>query len=312
MYNTKDLAKRAGKCLECHAGVDGKIVDHELIGAGHPRLSFEIDNYSAVMPAHWQPPKEKPARDWLGTRSWAVGQAMGLRNEVRLLLSARKGRAGMWPDFAHFDCNACHHPVVDRLRNITDAERNDQRWRFRDYDGKPGRLVWNASSYAVFRHIVHQVAPDDAKTLEALVKTVHDGLTGKATPEALSAALLKLSDVSERLVKQIGQHPFTQQTAVALMRGISGDGRRLAGAGFQSAEQAVFALASLYDAYVDAVGPASESKAVRDGIDKLYGEIQSGRSFDPGRFEAVMTKVQASLVQLSAGAPVMSAGGRKG
>jgi uncharacterized membrane protein affecting hemolysin expression len=113
--------------------------------------------------------------------------------------------------------------------------------------------------------------------------------------------LQKLSELSDRLARQIGQAPITQQAAVTLMRSISGDGRRLA-ASFQSAEQGVFALASLYDAYVEAVGPASESKAVREGIDALYREIQSGRSFDPARFEAAMTKLHGQFAKLG-GAP---------
>ena len=36
MYDTRDVTKRAEKCLTCHLGNDEKSVDHEMIAAGHP------------------------------------------------------------------------------------------------------------------------------------------------------------------------------------------------------------------------------------------------------------------------------------
>ena len=296
MYPTKDLAKRAEKCLECHAGTDGKVVDHELIGAGHPRLKFELDNYSYSMPAHWRQPKEKQDRDWLATRTWAVGQAMALRNEIRRLASSRRSKVGLWPDLTHFDCFSCHHAVVDHRQNLSEQEKNEQRWRFKDYEGRPGRLVWNAAGYSILRHIVTQISPEEGRALEQLIKALYEGLSGKSiSHESFSTTLTSLSDLSDRLVSQVSQYTFTQQTALSLMKNLSGDSQRLAGAGFQSAEQAVFALASLYDAYLEAVGSLPEEKAVKATIDALYNDVKGGQSFNPSKFEADMSKVHAYL-----------------
>jgi cytochrome c554/c'-like protein len=304
MYPTKDLAKRAEKCLECHAGAEGKTVDHELIGAGHPRLSFELDNYSHAMPAHWLPPKDKQVRDWLGTRAWAISQAVGLRNEIKQLMASRRTRVGLWPDLTHFDCFACHHSVVDHLRNINDQDKREQRWRNREYDGKPGRLVWNSANYTVFRHVVHLISSEEGKALDAAIKTFHEGLTGKGvSAESFAASLGRVSELSDRLVSQISQYTFTQGNALALMRNISGDGRRLAAAGFQSAEQAVFALASLYDAYLEAVGPMADAKGIKETIDALYKEIEDGRSFNPAQFETTMNKVHRQLAKSNSPSP---------
>jgi hypothetical protein len=304
IYPTKDLGKRAEKCLECHGGVDGKVVDHELIGAGHPRLAFELDNYSYAMPAHWGLPKEKQGRDWLGARAWAISQGIALRNEIKLLISSRRTRPGLWPDLTHFDCFACHHSVVDHLGNLTEQEKNMQRWRFRDYDGKPGRLVWNSSNYSVFRHVVHLISAEEGKSLDLAIKTFHEGLTGKGgTTESFAATLNRLSELTERLVAQVSQYTFTQQSALSLMRSVSGDGRRLAGAGFQAAEQAVLALASLYDAYVEAVGPMPDGKAVSESIDALYKDIQDARTFNPTQFEATMHKIHKQLSRPNGASP---------
>jgi len=299
MYPTKDPAKRSTKCLACHLGAGpDQIVDHELIGAGHPRLKFELDTYSSQMPAHWLPPKDKAARDWLGTRAWATGQAVALRDQIHLLASSRKGRAALWPDFIHFECYSCHHDVVDRVRDVSEEEKKLQRWRVRDYGGKPGRLVWNASSYVVFRHVVNLTAPDQAKTLEQSVKAFHEGLTGKrGAGENFDVTLTKLGELSDQLVPKISQYAFNQQGVLTLMRNISGDGHAIGNAGFQAAEQAVMTLASLVDAYMEAVGNFPDAGVIRESIDALYKEIRDGRSFNQVRFEASMQKLHGVLIK---------------
>ena len=296
MYNTKDLVKRAEKCLECHAGADGKEVTHELIGAGHPRLTFEIDNYTHAMPPHWRPPTEKKDREWLSARVWAIGQAAAFRNQIKRFAASRRTGFRPWPDFTHFDCYACHHAVVDRLRGITEKEKAEQIWRRRDYNGKPGRLVGNSSSYAVFRHVVNLAASEEGKHLEQLMNTFHEGLIGKEiSHESFTAVLNRLSALSDKLVSQVALYTFTQRSVLSLMKNISGDGGRLTTSGFLAAEQAVLALASLYDAYRETAGALPESKNIKDTIDALYKEIQSGGAFNPLEFEATMTKLHGLL-----------------
>ena len=299
MYPTKDLAKRSTKCLACHLGAGpDQIVDHELIGAGHPRLKFELDTFSSQMPAHWLPPKDKSAKDWLGTKTWAIGQAVALRDQIHLLTSSRKGKGGLWPDFIHFECYACHHEVVDRVRDISEDDKKLQRWRVRDYGGKPGRLVWNASNYAVYRHIINLISPDQAKMLDQSVKAFHEGLTGKrGAAESFDASLTKLAELTDQLVPKVSQFVWNQQNVMTLMRNISGDGHAIGNAGFQAAEQAVMTLASLMDAYMDAVGNLPDAAGAREGIDGLYKEIKDGRTFSQVRFEATMQKVHGVLVK---------------
>mgnify|MGYP003344815870 FL=1 len=74
-----------------------------------------------------------------------------------------------------------------------------------------------------------------------------------------------------------------------------GDGKGLANAGFQSAEQAVLALASLYDAHVDTQGQPGNYKAVKESIDGLYADIKHGRRFSAVQFERDLSKLHASL-----------------
>ena len=49
-----------------------------MMGAGHPRMSFELDTFTTVEPAHFKPDSdwEKRKRVWDGVQVWAIGQAM--------------------------------------------------------------------------------------------------------------------------------------------------------------------------------------------------------------------------------------------
>ncbi len=297
MFDTKNLEKRTERCLACHLGVGDNIVDHELIGAGHPRLNFELDNFSAVMPSHWFPPKDKKTRAWLGAKGWAMGQAVALRNQLQLLTESRKAQTVLWPDLIHFDCYACHHDVVDRVREISDEEKALQRWRVRDYNGRPGRLIWNAASYSVYRHLLVEIAPEQAKTLEQMITTFHDQLTGKskASKADFEQNLTKLEQFVAGLIPMVQEATFTQASAWSLMNRITGDASTIANAGFQSAEQAVLGLAALYESYADAVGRPANDAALGAAMDAMFEDIKSGRQYDLVSFTKNLSKFGSLL-----------------
>lgn len=283
MVDTKSLVKRADLCLRCHQGAGKYTVDHELIGAGHPRLSFELDSYSELMPAHWIVPKEE--KEWSGARVWAVGQAEALHEQLELLASSRKSQGVMWPDFTFFDCYACHHDVADRVRGISETEKKLQRWRVRDYTGKkPGRLVWNAANYTVFRHAVREILPDKAVALEDALSKLHEALTGKSTAAELEQSLTQLLQVSGQLGPALEGHKFTQREVWSIMRRIAGDASGIANAGFQSAEQAVLGISSLQESYTRTMGSMPNGKAFSAAFEQLNNDIVFGYKFNLVQF----------------------------
>ena len=50
--NTKNLVARAELCITCHVGSGEADVNHDLIAAGHPRLTFEFASHLHRMPLH--------------------------------------------------------------------------------------------------------------------------------------------------------------------------------------------------------------------------------------------------------------------
>ena len=86
-------------------------VDHAMIAAGHPRLMFEFSSYLANVPKHWS---EKTKNPGFEIRTWLVGQLVSAQQALQL----RADRAGRtaWPEFAEFDCYACHHDLQQPSR----------------------------------------------------------------------------------------------------------------------------------------------------------------------------------------------------
>lgn len=100
-----EMADRARACAGCHVGSPGTQVNHDLIAAGHPRLNFEFDTYLADLPRHWQ-----ANREGKGSTAWAVGQAVSAEAALTLLAHRADPRSQLqWPEFAEYDCSACHH-----------------------------------------------------------------------------------------------------------------------------------------------------------------------------------------------------------
>lgn len=110
MQPTKNLRARAQLCAGCHVGAPGREVDHDLLAAGHPRLSFEFAAFLANLPKHWDDAAERQTTPDLEARAWTIGQAVSAAAAVRLLEEHARGH-GAWPELAGYDCFACHHDL---------------------------------------------------------------------------------------------------------------------------------------------------------------------------------------------------------
>jgi hypothetical protein len=145
MTNTQDMAARAAACAQCHVGSaasgDGpaRDVNHDLIAAGHPRLNFEFSAYLANMPRHWHVTPEERAGPESEARAWGVGQAVAAQSALRLLESRaaaasaalERGDHVAWPEFAEYDCFACHHALHARSAPPERARPGDRLGAYR-------------------------------------------------------------------------------------------------------------------------------------------------------------------------------------
>jgi hypothetical protein len=112
--NLRNLEVRARTCLECHVGARDADVNHDLIAAGHPVLKFEYGVYNANVPRHWRElgENQKAVGADHEARVWLVGQLATAA--AALDLAADRAASGVPPEFAEFDCYACHHNLQAR------------------------------------------------------------------------------------------------------------------------------------------------------------------------------------------------------
>jgi hypothetical protein len=182
-YAMPDLADpvlHAKACVGCHIGAAAdkdiplRDVNHDLIAAGHPRLTFEFGSYQANMPAHWRPKKKSEAR------LWAVGQIVSA--EAALALSAQRAtnRTSPWPEFAEYDCFACHHGLAEPSWRQTQPRRT-----------RPGTLPWGTWYFALTRDLA-----GDLPALDAFEKTMQTPSPDRALAvKQAKAALTQLQTV---------------------------------------------------------------------------------------------------------------------
>lgn len=284
MYDNRNLIKRSEKCLSCHLGTADKFVDHEMIAAGHPDLTFEISYFTFYMPQHWKTPEQNDA--WRNVQVWGVGQAVQLRESLYRL--ARRSEGPNWPEYAELDCFACHHS----LTAATDSWRQE-----RGYSGRrPGNPPWNQARVVVFRGLVEELHPDASKRLnDELLKLagLMNQLNGNRSEIAATAK--HAAGLAGELAIQIDNQPFDPIVTLRVMRRIAADNKVIAADGERSAEQATMALDVLYRAYQQNTKPPLDA-GVRTSLDAMLQTVlQNPSAYSAPKFAAQMQKVSDAL-----------------
>lgn len=284
MYDTRNLEKRAEKCLTCHLGTAEKFVDHEMIAAGHPDLTFELGVFTNAMPPHWKMPEQNDA--WRQVQAWGVGQAVQLRESLNRL--TRRANGPVWPEYAELDCFACHHSLS--------APENS--WRqARGYAGRrPGNPPWNESRVVVFRDLVEEINPTAVEQLNQEV-TQLAGLMNQlnGNREQIAASATRAASLAEQLTRSIEAQSYEQSLTLRLMRRVASDGGPISAEGERSAEQATMTLDSLFRAYNQNEKPGNAME-IRAAIDGLFQQLQQDPSgYSAPRFAAQMQRVAEVL-----------------
>jgi hypothetical protein len=200
---------------------------------------------------------------------------------------AWRARGNVWPEYAELECFACHH----------DLTTPEQSWR-QDlgYAGRrAGDPPFNASRFAVFRHLAEKVDPAVAKQLSADVQQVHAQMSKlSADRQQIAQSADAAAATAGALVKSLASQPVTRETTLATMRAIAADADHLAASGERTAEHAALAVDSMFLALSQSGGVPNQA-AVRSAIDGLFKELQNPSAYNAPRFAAQLKRVRAAL-----------------
>lgn len=284
LYPTENAVARAELCLSCHQGTKDQMITHRIMGAGHPRLQFELDNFTWMHP-HFQVDEDYIERkgDLVGARDWAVGQAVAGRTALDVLLDDEAGWNGIFPELVLFDCHACHTTMAN------------PDWRPRKSQGLgPGVVRYNDANLLMTRHVAGYADPSAASRLEQQLKDFHRAtLRGRNETEVAARALKQtINDLLPSLQSASYDESALNTILSAMVReGEAGEYRDYA-----AAEQVALAVDTVIVAFENS-GAISTERAdqLRETANGLYDATREEEGYRSLRFVAALRDFNQAL-----------------
>lgn len=272
---------RARVCSACHVADDNRFAGHDLMGAGHPRLQFELMTYSILQPRHYQVDEDylqrKPDTDE-AIAVWMQGQFATARRLLTDLRSERFTDSSLWPELAYFDCHACHAPMgadkSDRPRDImADA---------------PGSVRLNDASLMMLWVLEQTLPGGDPDGLRRDLAGLHRASRQSHQAVGRAAATLeaRLSTMEQRIARQ----PITRHLRDKLVEVITSRAAQGYFDGYLQAEQATMAAQAIMTD-----GEARVPAQHRQQLQRVFNTLRNPDGLDAPAFRRAMRALGESL-----------------
>ena len=265
MTDLWDPVRRAEVCASCHIGnvAEKKVITHAIYAAGHPPLpSFEVSTFGEAQPRHWESLREKARlpqrwqrlepspdpRNLENTQLVVLGGLVSLRESMKLIrdqpeANGRDSDGIPWPDFARFDCYACHHELK------TDGGGS---WRqIRRRDGAPGRPTPPDWPWILVRLGNEVVGPNSAAArsddLNQLRSSFHNRLQAQpfGNPQESARAAAAIVQYADTMIESVN-HTLIDATKARRMLDRLCQMARDTIPDFESARQIAWAFRVIY------------------------------------------------------------------
>ena len=319
MVDVRNPANRARQCYSCHLGsaAEGKVVSHAMYAAGHPPLfGLEMGTFFGKVPAHWTAISQKNdaikklfqynPEEKSQAKSVVLGGVVALRDAVALFATrAATGRQeNLEPDFADYNCYACHHD----LKKLSWRQRRGYRYT----PGYPDLREWPE---ALIKIGIFQISTDSASyqkqkrefreklvKLHAAVNSRPFGDPGRiGSPNDRSAVSGELIAWLDRLIAELASSRYDQPAAVRTLQKLStpvdpDDSPYDAYPDYDSARQVAWAMIKVYGDLDPKPAKDSEiNEAFKRLSDALNLEFQADRAKAPGVVERTSQSLKAAL-----------------
>lgn len=288
LYPTDDPVARARLCLSCHFGDRKKFVDHRLMGAGHPRQSFELALFSILQPYHWDPDDdyfERGKNAPNDVKLWAIGQAVAVDEVLDAMLDPNRNKLGIFPELVLYDCQACHHPI-DKFR----------RWRPRKSTGLgPGVVRLNDANFLMLIQALEIVDPAGAEAFRKDLRTLHQATSegrgsSENTAKSIRATIAKLIPKLEKW--KVDAKVLRALSKKILANAIGGEFSDYAGS-----EQAAMALQSVVYSYYAAelINDATYDSLEQKELAQLLKSVEDPDTFNPDKAKKAFQALQKRI-----------------
>ena len=274
MYPTESPLDRARLCLSCHIGTKDRLATHAIMGAGHPRLSFEMEAFTANQPAHYVVDDDYVARKGkiAGVNLWLTGQFASARRIASLLQTDIAHPPGMIPELAFYDCHSCHHPM------------NKPRWT-RERAGSgigPGTLRLQTQNLLTIQAVADALGLPDGSQIAAMrLALIRAGQTDTAAVKSAAKQVEDWLSAHESWSKRA----YSPTETAKIRKSLVDLGAADRASDFAAAEQVVLGVESLSYALGD-------RDKLKSALDALYRAVKSDSDFEPGKFAEAAKSVQ--------------------
>jgi len=289
MYATADLPARAPLCLSCHVGNADKFASHRIMGAGHPRLSFELDTFQALQPAHYVVDRDYAARKPTNSRTatWAYGQIEAARMQLRLVQQHFSRDGATFPELALFSCHSCHESSMHRLdwaRGLTTV------------GNAPGSVPLADGHLRMALVIARQADAAAARDILSMTQALQEA--SAESRERVMQISGRLESVLRQFEATIANRKWSPAQQAGMLMAILDMGSKRDFRDYIGAEQAVMAVELIM---ID-LGSAERQ---RTKLDALFRLVENDEAYRAEPFVASIDQLRVAL----GGAPLASSAG---
>lgn len=276
LYPTEDPMARARLCLSCHLGTKDKFATHEIMGAGHPRLAFELETFTVNQPAHYEVDDDyRERKPYINSvNMWLAGLAVTGMQTLELLQEEWFTRSGLVPELSFFQCHACHHPM------------DDLRWSSEPDRLPPGAVRLNDASLVVLLAVLETLSPDDVSGLRGDLNTLHQA--SQQSREAVIRAARALHARLEPMVDRLSKGNYGPEQQQRLRRELLAQSSAERFRHFTAAEQAFLAVETLSLSLGDA-------ERLKSRLDAWYASVEDENVFVPQQFAVLARQLMGAL-----------------
>ena len=288
----RDPQVRAKVCLDCHYGstATGQFVTHAMMAAGHPRVSFELDLFSALQ-QHHDEDADYAARKGGRTdnvRLWAVGQAEAVARATDLFARPGFGTDGVFPQYYFYDCHSCHRAINDGPQRRLTFETNP---------GRPipfGMAPFNDENVIMLSAVARAFAPGRATQFDAASRAFHAAM-GEGRAEAVAAAH-RLRGEAAALSDALAARGYSGGDAFTVVQAIADRTLTPRFTDYAGSAQAVMAVDTLLNAMVrDGRITTGAAAGIRASVNRAYGAVRSPESYNPATFRAALGEATGAI-----------------
>lgn len=282
---------RAAKCLDCHFGSDkpGQFVNHRIMAAGHPRISFELDLFTTLQQHHDEDDDYVSRKGRTNNvKNWAVGQAMALDRALSLYSVPKLAQEGIFPEFYFFDCHTCHRRIYDEADARPTKVANPSR------PIPSGMPAFNDENMIMLTAAARAAAPGLAGRLDADSRAFHAALASDRGSAVKAAA--RLRSTARALADAFAGAEFSRAQTFAILDQVSSNAIAARYTDYEGSVQAVMATDTLLNALVNAgyVGAGSAS-SIRGDINLAYRAVRDPNDYRPMEFRAALARAAGAI-----------------